>query len=112
MRREHHYWVYIIGSISGTLYTGVTNDLLGRSMEHKSGEGSEFTSRYHCDRLLYFEFFRYVRSAICREKQIKSWRRSKKVALIQSMNPTWRDLSKDLDVKFRGPNSDTSLRSV
>ena len=112
MRREHHYWVYIIGSISGTLYTGVTNDLLGRSMEHKSGKGSDFTSRYHCDRLLYFEFFRYVRSAICREKQIKSWRRSKKVALIQSMNPTWRDLSKDLDVEFRGPDSDTSLRSV
>ena len=103
MTREHHYWIYIVGSISGTLYTGVTNDLLGRSTEHQSGEGSEFTARYHCDRLLYFEFFRYVRDAIRREKQIKSWRRSKKVALIESVNPAWRDLSKDLDVKFRGP---------
>ena len=112
MPREHHYWIYIVGSISGTLYAGVTNDLLGRSTEHQSGEGSEFTARYHCDRLLYFEFFRYVRDAIRREKQIKSWRRSKKVALIESVNPAWRDLSKDLDVKFRGPDRDTSLRSV
>ncbi len=110
--REYHFWVYIVGSITGTLYTGMTNDLLGRAMQHKSGEGSEFTARYGCGRLLYFEFFHDVRNAIRREKQIKSWRRSKKVALIESMNPTWRDLSKDLDVKFRGPDRDTSLRSV
>ena len=81
---------------SMTLYTGVTNDLRRRTFEHKSGMGSVFTSRYHCNRLVYFETFEYVVAAISREKQIKGLTRAKKIALIKKLNPGWRDLSEDL----------------
>ena len=109
------YFVYIMGSLSGTLYTGVTNSVRRRSSEHKDGVGSEFTTRYHLVRLLYFERFQYVGNAIAREKQIKGWRRSKKVALIGSENPSWRDLSRDFGIEFKPPvaggKRDSSLRS-
>jgi putative endonuclease len=85
----------------------MTNTIGGRSREQKIREGSEFTRRYKGDRLFYYECFRYVRNAIAREKQLKGWRRSKKVALIESENPSCRDLSKDLGNQFksegRGP---------
>ena len=97
---ERHYCVYILGSSSGTLYVGVTNSIARRIEEHKQGVGSEFTSRYGVDRLLYIESFQYVNNAITREKVIKGWRRSKKVALIESGNPNWRDLSRDLGREF------------
>ena len=93
-RKEFH--VYIVSNNSMTLYTGVTNDLKVRSRAHKSGEGSQFTSRYHIDRLAYFESFGLIVEAIAREKEIKTWSRKKKIALIQRMNPQWRDLSEDL----------------
>ncbi|HEX3582684.1 MAG TPA: GIY-YIG nuclease family protein [Thermoanaerobaculia bacterium] len=89
------FFVYIVSNTSMTLYTGVTNHLERRVYEHKTGEGSKFTSRYHIDRLVYFETYDLVVDAIAREKQIKGMTRAKKIALIKSLNPTWRDLSDD-----------------
>jgi putative endonuclease len=77
---------------SMTLYVGVTNDLSRRVHEHKTGESSKFTSRYHFDRCVYYEFFDLITEAIEREKQIKGWTRAKKIALIKTMNPEWRDV--------------------
>jgi len=77
------------------LYVGVTNDLARRLFEHKQKLIDGFTSKYNVSRLVYFEVFENIRDAIAREKQIKGWRRSKKTALIESTNPTWRDLSGD-----------------
>jgi putative endonuclease len=88
------YWVYILGSGAGTLYVGVTNDLEQRVAQHREGSIEGFTSRYGLDRLLYFEETSDVFAAITREKQIKGWRREKKVDLIRTVNPSWRDLSK------------------
>ena len=89
------YYVYILTNPSRTLYTGVTNDLLRRMYEHKHKLIEGFTSRYNIDLLVYFETTSDVRAAIEREKQIKSWSRIKKVALIESMNRTWSDLSQE-----------------
>jgi len=86
------YFVYIMTNRSKTLYIGVTNSLLNRVAQHQAGE-SDFTSRYKIDTLVYFECFQDVRNAIAREKQLKKFRRIKKLALIASMNPTWKDLS-------------------
>jgi putative endonuclease len=80
---------------SKTLYTGVTNNLERRVWEHKQGTGSEFCSRYKLNRLVYFERFGDIRGAIDREKQIKGLLRIKKIALILSINPAWRDLSEE-----------------
>ena len=91
----HEYYVYIMTNRSGTLYTGVTNDLQRRVWEHGQGMGSEFTTKYRINRLIYYETYTDVRDAIAREKQIKGWRRAKKTALIATMNPEWRDLSED-----------------
>jgi putative endonuclease len=81
---------------NSVLYTGVTNDLGRRVFEHKTGVGSIFTKRYNISRLVYYESTHDVRGAIDREKQIKSWPRRRKEALIQSINPSFRDLSDDL----------------
>jgi putative endonuclease len=91
------YFVYIMSSKSGTLYTGMTNDLQKRVYQHKNKLFEGFTSKYDVNRLVYFETFGDVRDAIAREKQIKSWRRSKKLALIESMNRKWQDLSEEWD---------------
>ena len=91
----NQYYVYIMTNASRTLYTGVTNDLQRRVYEHRSGKGSVFTKKYRITRLVYYEAYNDVRNAIAREKQIKGWRRSKKVALIESQNPEWRDVSLD-----------------
>lgn len=80
---------------SGTLYTGVTNDLERRVDEHKRKVGSKFTAKYNINRLIYYETFTDIRDAIAREKQIKGWRRSKKIALIESTNPMWEDISEE-----------------
>ena len=90
-----HYYVYILTNHSQTLYTGVTNDLQRRMYEHKHYLVEGFTSKYHITRLAYFEETSDVYAAIEREKQIKSWVRAKKMALIESINPEWRDLSDD-----------------
>jgi len=101
------YYVYIMTNRSGTLYAGVTNDLQRRVYEHKQKLLDGFTKKYNIDMLAYYGETDDVEAAICREKQIKAWRRSKKVALIESMNPQWRDLSEGW---FTSP-PDSSLRS-
>jgi len=87
------YYVYIMTNRSGTLYVGVTNDLMRRMKEHKDGAHKSFTKQYKIDRLVYVESGNDVSGAIAREKQIKGWLRSKKIALIAADNPKWLDLS-------------------
>jgi len=87
------YYVYIMTNRSQTLYTGVTNDLQHRVYEHKQKLVDGFTKKYNLTKLVYYESTDDVRSAIGREKQIKGWLRAKKIALIESMNPQWGDLS-------------------
>ena len=89
------YYVYILTNHMGTLYIGVTNDLTRRLYEHREGLGGGFTKKYNLTSLVHFETTTDVTGAITREKQIKGWRRSRKVALIESTNPSWRDLSAD-----------------
>lgn len=93
--KNHNYYVYILASISGTLYIGVTNDLERRLSEHAQGLLEGFTKKYSCNRLVYYELFSEIRDAIAREKQLKKWNRSKKEHLIQTLNPQWNDLSKE-----------------
>lgn len=76
-----------------TLYIGVTNDLMRRVWQHRTGSGSEFVAQYRLHQLVHAEEFEYVNDAITREKQLKGWTRAKKVALITSENPDWSDLS-------------------
>ncbi len=87
------YHVYILAGATGVLYVGVTNYLERRIAQHKEKQLPGFTKRYGVSRLVYFEPFGHVRSAISREKEIKGWRREKKLALTRSMNSTFRDLS-------------------
>lgn len=87
------YFVYILASRSKRLYTGITNNLVRRVLEHKQKKVSGFTARYDIMRLVYFEKTNDVRAAIEREKQIKGWLRKKKVTLVESVNPNWDDLS-------------------
>ena len=89
------YFVYIMTNKSGTLYVGVTNDLERRMSEHKDSLVEGFTKKYKINRLLYYEETNDVLDATGREKQIKGWRRDKKIALIESSNPEWKDLSED-----------------
>jgi putative endonuclease len=91
--RDYQFWVYIMASKSGTLYIGMTNDIDVRVAQHKSGEFEGFSSKYGCDRLVYYEKYQDVRLAIGREKQLKGWRREKKIRLIESVNPRWQDLA-------------------
>jgi putative endonuclease len=89
------YYVYIMTNKSRTLYTGVTNNLERRVDEHKSKTIPGFTARYNITQLVYYEEGDDVNVAIAREKQIKGWLRAKKIALIESINPEWHDLSED-----------------
>lgn len=91
MKKE--YFVYIMTNNSRTLYTGITGDLAARIWQHKQGKGSVFTSRYKITQLVYYEPYSDVMEAITREKQIKGWLRVKKIALVESINPDWDDLS-------------------
>jgi len=87
------YYVYIMTNKSGTLYTGVTNNLARRVYEHKQKLVPGFTQKYRITKLVYFESSSDVMAAINREKEIKDWRRAKKIALVNTVNPTWEDLS-------------------
>jgi putative endonuclease len=91
------YYVYIMASWQRTIYVGMTNDLMRRVWQHRNkvNEGS-FTTRYNCTRLVLYEDYPDPLSAIGREKEIKGWRREKKVALIDAMNPMWRDFWPDI----------------
>jgi putative endonuclease len=91
-REPRTYYSYIMASKSGVLYIGITGDLMTRVLQHKSGNGGDFTSRYRVTRLLYFEEFSTPREAIARESELKGWRRSRKLEPIRSRNPRWIDL--------------------
>ncbi len=89
------YYVYIMTNKSRTLYTGVTNNLQRRIYEHKNHLVKGFTNKYKITRLVYYELGSDVKAAISREKQIKGWLRKKKIALIESVNPEWKDISEE-----------------
>jgi len=91
--REFHFWVYILSSRSHNFYVGMTNNLRRRSETHKQAHPGTYTAEYNIYRLAYFEYYQYVRNAIAREKELKRWTREQKIALIESQNPTWQDLS-------------------
>ena len=94
---EKQYYVYILTNKRNTvLYTGVTNDLKRRVYEHKTKLVEGFTKRYNVDKLIYYEISRDIEGAISREKQIKGGSRAKKIKLVNSMNPKWRDLYDEL----------------
>ncbi len=92
---EKEGFVYILGSESLVLYIGVTSDLEKRIYEHKNKLVDGFTKKYNVHRLLYYEGQGSMYEAICREKQLKGWKRSKKIALIKKSNPYYKDLSLD-----------------
>jgi len=90
------YYVYILASKrNGTLYVGMTNNLIRRIREHKLGKISGFTKKYKVHKLVYYEHFDYAEAAITREKRIKEWQRKWKLELIERENPIWKDLSKE-----------------
>jgi putative endonuclease len=94
---DRQYYVYILANVHHTvLYTGVTNHLQRRVLEHKDGKGSEFTKKYHVTKLVYYEAGDDINVAIAREKQIKAGSRNKKIELINSLNPEWKDLSEEM----------------
>ena len=90
---QRKYHVYILSSRSATLYIGVTGDLAQRLEQHRTGRTGSFTTRYNIVKLVYLEEYARIADAIAREKQLKAWRREKKVALIERVNPDWRDLT-------------------
>jgi len=120
LRNERRYYVYITASRSLNLYTGITDDVCRRALEHKAGVFKGFTKHYNINRLVYYEAFRYVSNAIAREKQIKAWTRANRLALIKSVNPTWQDLAEGWGEKIelqiprfaRDDNKETIQHSV
>lgn len=102
------YFTYIMASKSKTLYVGVTNNLERRVYQHKQKLVDGFTKKYRINKLVYYEATPNVLSAITREKQIKGWLRSKKIALIESMNPEWKDLSQEW---YQNGDINSSLKS-
>ena len=93
MGRERRYWVYILASkLGGTLYIGVTSDLVRRIYEHKEGLVEGFTKKHGVHRLVYFEQHTEIEAAIQREKRLKKWNRAWKIQLIEESNPNWVDL--------------------
>lgn len=95
IRLVKRYFVYILTNRSGTLYTGLTSNLMRRVFEHKNKHAEGFTTKYNISRLVYFEETGDVHAAIAREKQIKGWKQSKKIKLIECSNPNWEDLSSE-----------------
>ncbi len=91
-KKDHRYYIYIVTNPErNVLYTGVTNNLRLRIIEHwlNRGDDKAFAGKYYCYNLIYFEEFRYIDKAIAREKEIKGWRRQKKLDMITTMNPAW-----------------------
>jgi len=101
-RRGYNFWVYILASRSRNLYVGVTNNLVRRTGTHREGVDGTHTGRYSIHRLVYFEYFQYVRSAIAREKELKRWTREAKVELIEKVNSTWEDLYPAMLARWMG----------
>jgi putative endonuclease len=100
----YKFWVYIIVSRTGTLYIGVTGYLARRIRQHKIESIEGFTQKYKVHRLVYYETYDHVLTAINREKQLKGWRRGKKIALVEKANPRWRDLAEQWgrEIRIRG----------
>ncbi len=94
-RREYAFFVYIAATRSLQLYVGMTNSVKRRMAEHRERRAGTYTARYNIDRLVYYEHFQYVYNAIARETELKTWNRGRKIELIESVNPTWRDLAED-----------------
>lgn len=95
--RAMPYATYILTNRTrGVLYTGVTNDLVRRLVEHRTGVGAKFTAKYNLHRLVWFEAHEDVEQAILREKRIKGWNRDWKIGMIEAENPGWRDLARDI----------------
>lgn len=96
--KERHFYIYMTtNKARRPIYIGVTNDLLRRIMEHREKVIPEsFASQYNCTRLIWYQMTQDVEAAIAREKQLKGWRREKKIKLIEAMNPTWEDLYENL----------------
>jgi putative endonuclease len=95
MPAERHYYVYMLASRTRRLYVGMTNDLERRVWQHKTRANDGFTSQYNIERLVWYGSTSQVLDAIAREKQVKSWRREKKIELIEADNPSWADLARD-----------------
>ena len=110
MRRHKQFFVYIMsnGPRSASLYTAITGNLTRRAWQHRNKLIPGFTNRYNLTRLVYYEGFAYPDAAIVREKEIKGWRREKKLKLIESMNPRWLDLAEDWQNVYKpGPKADS-----
>jgi len=95
MQHEGSYFTYMMASRSHTLYVGVTGNLFKRVFQHKWKDHEGFSAKYNCDRLVWFEDHPNIATAIAREKELKGWRRTRKITLIESMNAVWADLSRD-----------------
>jgi len=100
--RRLSYHVYLMSSLSQTLYIGVTNDLERRVHEHREGTPGSFTARYNVNRLVYCEEFNDINQAIAREKELKRMTRARKSRLVETTNPRWRDLSDERDEEKSG----------
>ena len=90
---SHQYYIYILRSTSGVFYIGVTNNLVKRVWEHKNKVVKGFTQKYNIDKLIYYEIYNDVETAILREKQLKNWNREKKIRLISKMNSKLEEIS-------------------
>jgi len=114
MRVAKSFHVYIMTNRqrAHVLYTGITGNLSRRVFEHKNKLVPGFTSRYNLTRLVYYEWFAYPGEAIDREKQIKGWRRSKKIRLIQTVNPHWYDLAEGWEDIYRPEGVENSPRGI
>ena len=93
--REYNFWVYILASRSHQFYVGLTNSISRRMDEHRAARPGSYTAKYNINRLVFFEHNQYILNAIAREKELKDMSRDKKIALIESANPTWQDMSVD-----------------
>lgn len=110
-RFQRCYFVYIVASLRGTLYIGLTDELRKRIRQHKEGTFDGFTRKYKVNRLMYFETYSDFKFAEHREKQIKKYRREKKLALFNESNPQWKDLYPELFVSIGVPRYGAGLRS-
>jgi putative endonuclease len=99
--KHHNYYVYILASHSRTLYVGVTRDLTRRIYQHRQQILPAFTARYAVNRLVYFEHTNDIQAAIGREKEIKGWKRARKLELVESLNPAWEELAPTLEHGIR-----------
>lgn len=95
--RDRHYYTYIMASRSRVLYIGVTNNIVRRTAEHKAHTSDGFTARHRCARLVWCETYHSPTAAIAREKELKGWSRTRKIALIEETNPGWLDLGESWD---------------